>query len=198
MKMLPAKWRELQSDAFAKVGISWAANVVQFLVPEDPNDPCFPWNLAEKRADLQPGSILTVFLIACSNDSNQNAWGVFSINSAFKAEIKKLSPFTTESLMVTDGAAYYSCTQTALLHRSLARATGISVVLKIHTVAGHGKGDSFFSTEKKHLWLSQIKNRNFMATLLFELDGSVERSRGAGSFALLAIFWGGQEDPQKS
>ena len=31
MKMLPAKWRELQSDAFAKVGISWAANVVQFL-----------------------------------------------------------------------------------------------------------------------------------------------------------------------
>jgi nucleotide-binding universal stress UspA family protein len=153
MKFLPAKLRELQSDAFAKVGLSWAADVVQFCVPEDPNDPYFPWNLAEKRFDLQPGAILTVFFIACSNDSNQNAWGVFSINSAFKAEIKKLSPFTTESVMVTDGAAYYSCTQTALLHRALADATGIRVILKIHTVAGHGKGgaDAFISAEKRHL-----------------------------------------------
>ena len=201
MKMLPAKWRELQSDAFAKVGISWAANVVQFLVPENPNDPYFPWNLAEKRADLQPGSILTVFLIACSNDSNQNAWGVFSINSAFKAEIKKLSPFTTESLMVTDGAAYYSCTQTALLHRALARATGISVVAKIHTVAGHGKGgaDAFISTEKRHLVdhvdtggvvgtatdmvnvLSCAPRTNKAVHILVQIDRAAEREVGAAT-----------------
>ena len=122
-------------------------------MPEDPKDSSFPWNLAEKRVGLQLGAILSVCLIACSNDSKQNAWGAFSINNAFQVEIKKLSPGTTESVIVTDGAAYYSCIDLALLHRSLEDATGIRVISKFHTVAGHGKGgaDAFISGEKKHL-----------------------------------------------